>query len=80
MTALIEDRVCDLTARQLRINLDQVTPSASFIDDLGANSVDTVELLIVIEEEFGIDIPDEDAEKLVRVSDVIKYLTENNTA
>ena len=80
MTASIYERVCDLIVKQLRINLDQVTPSASFIDDLGANSVDTVELLIVIEEEFGIDIPDEDAEKLVRVSDVIKYLTENNTA
>ena len=80
MTASIYERVCDLIVKQLRINLDQVTPSASFIDDLGANSVDTVELLIVIEEEFGIDIPDEDAEKLVQVSDVIKYLTENNTA
>ena len=79
MTASIYERVCDLIVKQLRINLDQVTPSASFIDDLGANSIDTVELLINFEEEFGIDIPDEDAEKLVRVSDVIKYVTENNT-
>ena len=80
MTASIDERVRDLIVTQLRINLDQVTPSASFIDDLGANSIDTVELLIVFEEEFGIDIPDEDAEKLVRVSDVVKYVTENNTA
>ena len=80
MTASIDERVRDLIVTQLHINVDQVTPSASFIDDLGANSIDTVELLIVFEEEFGIDIPDEDAEKLVRVSDVIKYLTENNTA
>ncbi len=80
MTASIDERVRDLIVTQLHINLDQVTPSASFIDDLGANSIDTVELLIVFEEEFGIDIPDEDAEKLVRVSDVVKYVTENNTA
>ena len=80
MTASIDERVRDLIVKQLRINLDQVTPSASFIDDLGANSIDIVELLIVFEEEFGIDIPDEDAEKLVRVSDVVKYVTENNTA
>ena len=79
MTASTDERVRDLIVKQLRINLDQVTPSASFIDDLGANSIDTVELLIVFEEEFGIEIPDEDAEKLFRVSDVIKYLTENNT-
>ena len=78
MTASIDERVRDLIVTQLRIYLDQVTPSSSFIDDLGANSIDTVELLINFEEEFGIDIPDEDAEKLVRVSDVIKYVTENN--
>ena len=59
---------------------DQVTPQASFIDDLGADSLDTVELVMAFEEEFGIDIPDEDAEKMVTVNDAIKYLEENTKA
>ena len=78
--ASIEDRVRDLIVEQLGVNADQVKPEASFIDDLGADSLDTVELVMAFEEEFGIDIPDEDAEKMSTVSDAIKYLEENSKA
>ena len=76
----IFERVKDLVVEQLGVSADQVTPQASFIDDLGADSLDTVELVMAFEEEFGIDIPDEDAEKMVSVSDAIKYLEENSKA
>ena len=72
------ERVRDLVVEQLGVSQDQVTPQASFIDDLGADSLDTVELVMAFEEEFGIDIPDEDAEKMTSVGDAIKYLEENN--
>jgi acyl carrier protein len=78
--ASIEDRVRDLIVEQLGVNADQVKPEASFIDDLGADSLDTVELVMAFEEEFGIDIPDEDAEKMSTVSDAIRYLEENSKA
>lgn len=78
--ASIDERVCDLVVEQLGVSQDQVTPDASFIDDLGADSLDTVELVMAFEEEFGIDIPDEDAEKIVTVSDAIKYLDEHSKA
>ena len=78
--ASIEERVRDLIVEQLGVNAEQVTPEASFIDDLGADSLDTVELVMAFEEEFGIDIPDEDAEKMVSVGDAIKYLEENSKA
>ena len=76
----INERVKDLVVEQLGVSADQVTPQGSFIDDLGADSLDTVELVMAFEEEFGIDIPDEDAEKMVSVSDAIKYLEENSKA
>ena len=76
--ASIEDRVRDLVVEQLGVSEDQVNPQASFIDDLGADSLDTVELVMAFEEEFGIDIPDEDAEKMSSVGDAIKYLEENS--
>ncbi|MGY8823249.1 MAG: acyl carrier protein [Candidatus Latescibacterota bacterium] len=76
--ASTEERVRDLVVEQLGVSQDQVTPQASFIDDLGADSLDTVELVMAFEEEFGIDIPDEDAEKMTSVGDAIKYLEENN--
>ena len=76
--ASIEDRVRDLVVEQLGVSEDQVNPQASFIDDLGADSLDTVELVMAFEEEFGIDIPDEDAEKMSSVGDAIKYLVENS--
>ena len=78
--ASIDERVMDLVVEQLGVSQDQVNPQASFIDDLGADSLDTVELVMAFEEEFGIDIPDEDAEKMVTVNDAIKYLEENSKA
>jgi len=78
--ASIEERVRDLIVEQLGVNADQVKPEASFIDDLGADSLDTVELVMAFEEEFGIDIPDEDAEKMSTVLDAIRYLEENSKA
>ncbi|MEE2873755.1 MAG: acyl carrier protein [Candidatus Latescibacterota bacterium] len=78
--ANIDERVKDLVVEQLGVSQDQVSPQASFIDDLGADSLDTVELVMAFEEEFGIDIPDEDAEKMVTVNDAIKYLEENSKA
>ena len=76
--ASIEQRVRELVVEQLGVSLDQVTAQASFVDDLGADSLDTVELVMAFEEEFGLDIPDEDAEKMATVSDAIKYLEEHS--
>jgi acyl carrier protein len=70
----IEQRVKDIIVEQLGVNADQVTPDAKFIEDLGADSLDTVELVMALEEEFGSEIPDEQAEKLQSVGDVIKYI------
>ncbi|MBN1557303.1 MAG: acyl carrier protein [Lentisphaerae bacterium] len=70
----LEDKVKEIIVEQLGVNADQVTPSASFIEDLGADSLDTVELVMAFEEEFGAEIPDEDAEKLTTVGDVVEYL------
>ena len=78
--ASIEERVRDLIVEQLRVNVEQVTTDASFVDDLGADSLDTVELVMAFEEEFGIDIPDEDAEKMGSVKDAISYLDEHSKA
>ena len=78
--ASIEERVRDLVVEQLGVSEDQVTPQASFVDDLKADSLDTVELVMAFEEEFGIDIPDEDAEAIMVVGDAIKYLEENSKA
>ena len=70
----LEDRVRDLIVDQLGVSPDEVTKEASFIDDLGADSLDTVELIMAFEEEFGIEIPDEDAENMSTVGDAIDYL------
>ena len=70
----IEEKVKDIIVEQLGVNPEQVTPNASFIEDLGADSLDTVELVMALEEEFGHEIPDEQAEKLQSVGDVIKYI------
>ena len=70
----LEDKVKEIIVEQLGVNADQVTPQASFIEDLGADSLDTVELVMAFEEEFGAEIPDEDAEKLTNVGAVIQYL------
>jgi len=70
----LEDKVKEIIVEQLGVNADQVAPEASFIEDLGADSLDTVELVMAFEEEFGAEIPDEDAEKLTTVGSVIEYL------
>lgn len=70
----IEQRVRKIIVDQLGVKEDQVTPEAKFIEDLGADSLDTVELVMALEEEFGQEIPDEEAEKLQSVADVIKYV------
>ena len=72
----IEDKVKDIIVEQLGVNPEQVTPNASFIEDLGADSLDTVELVMAFEEEFAVEVPDEDAEKLQTVGDVIRYIEE----
>ena len=72
----LADKVKDIIVEQLGVNKDQVVPEASFIEDLGADSLDTVELVMAFEEEFAAEIPDEDAEKLTTVGAVIKYLQE----
>ena len=70
----IEDRVKEIIVDQLGVNADQVTKEAKFVEDLGADSLDTVELVMAFEEEFEIEVPDEEAEKLQSVGDVIKYI------
>ncbi|BCU75680.1 acyl carrier protein [Luteolibacter sp. LG18] len=71
----IEDRVKDIIVDQLGVSADQVTLEAKFIEDLGADSLDTVELVMAFEEEFEIEVPDEEAEKLQSVGDVVTYVT-----
>lgn len=70
----VEERVKKIVAEQLSVGEDQVTGEASFVDDLGADSLDTVELVMALEEEFELDIPDEEAEKIVSVQDAINYI------
>ncbi len=70
----LEDKVRDIIVEQLGVNAEQVTREASFVEDLGADSLDQVELVMAFEEEFGAEIPDEDAEKLTTVGAVIDYL------
>jgi len=70
----VEEKVKAIIAEQLGVKQEEVTPTASFIDDLGADSLDTVELVMALEEEFGVEIPDEDAEKMTTVGEAIKYI------
>lgn len=70
----IEEKVKSIIINQLGVNEGEITPEASFVDDLGADSLDTVELVMAFEDAFSIEIPDEDAEKITRVKDVIDYL------
>jgi len=72
--ASVEDRVKQIIVEQLGVDEGEVTPSASFVDDLGADSLDTVELVMAFEEEFGVEIPDDQAETIVTVGDAVKFL------
>jgi acyl carrier protein len=74
--AVQAERIRAIIAEQLGVKQEEVTDQAKFIEDLGADSLDTVELVMALEEEFGIEIPDEDAEKMVSVGDAIKYIEE----
>jgi len=71
---MIEEKVKEIISKQLGVNASEVTPEASFVEDLGADSLDTVELVMAFEETFNIEIPDEDAEKIVKVKDAVEYI------
>jgi acyl carrier protein len=73
----IEDKVKEIIVEQLGVEASQVTPTASFIDDLGADSLDTVELVMAFEEEFNIEIPDDAAEKIKKVNDAVEFIKAN---
>ena len=74
MASSVEDKVNQIIVEQLGVDESEVTPNATFIDDLGADSLDTVELVMALEEGFGMEIPDEDAEKITTVKDAINYI------
>ncbi|MCK4545873.1 MAG: acyl carrier protein [Candidatus Eisenbacteria sp.] len=76
-SAQLEQKIKEIVVERLGVEEAKVTTDASFIDDLGADSLDTVELVMALEEAFGIEIPDEDAEKLVTVKDAIEYLNQH---
>lgn len=76
MEKSVERRVIEIIIEQLGVSEEEVTPEASFVDDLGADSLDLVELIMAMEEEFGLEISDEDAEKIQTVQDVINYINE----
>ena len=76
----IEDKVKNIIVQQLGVNAEEVTQEASFINDLSADSLDIVELVMAFEEEFGIEIPDEDAEKIKTVGEAVKYIEEKAAA
>ena len=80
MAAFSEDRVKEIIAKELEVDVKQLTPEAKFIEDLGADSLDIVELVMALEEEFGLDIPDEDADKLKTVGDAMNYLKQHAAA
>ena len=70
----VEEKIKNIIVEQLGVSVDEVISEASFVDDLGADSLDLVELIMVLEEEFGKEIPDEDAEKIQTVQDVVNYI------
>lgn len=74
--AAVQDKITEIIVEQLGVKPEEVNADASFVDDLGADSLDTVELVMALEEEFGVEIPDEDAEKIGTVGDAIKYVEE----
>jgi acyl carrier protein len=76
----VEEKVKSIIVEQLGVDAAEVTPEASFVDDLGADSLDTVELVMAFEEAFNIEIPDEDAEKIQKVKDAIDYIDKHAAA
>jgi acyl carrier protein len=74
----IEDKVKKIIAEKLSVDLEEIVPEASFVDDLGADSLDLVELIMSMEEEFDVEISDEDAEKMVSVKDALGYITKHS--
>ncbi|MFA6956947.1 MAG: acyl carrier protein [Thermoanaerobaculia bacterium] len=76
----VEQKVKDIIVEQLGVEADEVKAEASFVEDLGADSLDTVELIMAFEEEFGIEISDEDAEKIKRVKDAVEYIEKNKAS
>ncbi len=80
MATYSEDKVKEIIVKELEVDPKQLTPEAKFIEDLGADSLDIVELVMALEEEFGIDIPDEDADKLKTVGDAMNYLKQHAAA
>jgi acyl carrier protein len=77
---MIEEKVKEIISKQLGVNSSEVVPEASFVEDLGADSLDTVELVMAFEEAFGIEIPDEDAEKIMKVKDAVAYINKKKAA
>ncbi len=77
MEKSVEQKVMDIIVEQLKVSPEEVTLEASFIEDLGADSLDLVELIMAMEEEFGLEISDEDAEKIQTVQDAVTYITEH---
>ena len=77
MASFDENKVKEIIAKELEVDVKQLQPEAKFIEDLGADSLDTVELVMAFEEEFDLEIPDEDAEKITTVGDAISYIKEN---
>ena len=78
MAENVEERVKEIIVEQLSVEAEKVVPEASFIEDLGADSLDTVELVMAFEEKFSIDIPDEEAEKISTVQDAVTYIQDNS--
>ena len=77
--AALADRVVEIICNQLGVTKDKITPETSFVNDLQADSLDTVELMMELEEEFGVTIPDEEAQKITTVGQAIKYIEENKS-
>jgi len=77
---MVEEKVKEIISKQLGVGAAEITPETSFVEDLGADSLDTVELVMAFEEAFGIDIPDEDAEKIIKVKDAIEYINKKKSS
>ncbi len=76
---MVEEKVKEIISKQLGVSSAEIQPETSFVEDLGADSLDTVELVMAFEEAFGIEIPDEDAEKIIKVKDAIEYINKKKS-